>query len=145
MYLEQFKPGDKFYAPAVTITFGDIRDFALKYDPLPLHLDESHAESTPFGKVIAPGVMSFMLVWAEYVKLDIWNDSLVAGKSTKIEWHYPVFPGDELHSEAVVEDVSIRGDKNGTLTVRVYIYNQENVLCMTDTTEMVLARGQART
>ena len=33
--------------------------FARDYDNIPLHTDEEYAKNTPFGKLIAPGVMSF--------------------------------------------------------------------------------------
>ena len=38
--------------------------FAHDYDNIPLHADEEYAKKTPFEKLIAPGVMSFMSVWA---------------------------------------------------------------------------------
>ena len=37
-------------------------DFACDYDHVPLHTDEEYAKTTPFGKLIALGVMSFMSV-----------------------------------------------------------------------------------
>ncbi|MBQ3065582.1 MAG: dehydratase, partial [Clostridia bacterium] len=41
--------------------------FAQEYDPIPLHTDEEYAKASPFGGLIAPGVMSFMSVWAKYL------------------------------------------------------------------------------
>ena len=63
---------------------------AQDYDNIPLHTDEEYAKSTPFGKLIAPGVMSFMSVWAKYLEVDFFGSELLAGKSTKIEWLKPV-------------------------------------------------------
>jgi acyl dehydratase len=51
----------------VTITKEQIFAFGKIYDPLPLHTDETYAKNSRFGALIAPGVMSFMLVWAEYL------------------------------------------------------------------------------
>ena len=52
-------------APAV-IEKEKMLDFARLYDNIPLHTDEEYAKTTPFGGIIAPGVMSFMAVWAKY-------------------------------------------------------------------------------
>ena len=69
---------------------------AQDYDNIPLHTDEEYAKSTPFGKLIAPGVMSFMSVWAKYLEVDFFGSELLAGKSTKIEWLKPVYADDIL-------------------------------------------------
>ncbi len=60
-------------------------DFAINYDNIPLHTDEEYAKSTHFVKLIAPGIMSFMAVWAKYLEVDFFGEELLAGKSTKIE------------------------------------------------------------
>lgn len=70
-------------APAV-IDKDKMLEFAKEYDDVPLHTDEEYAKTTPFGKLIAPGVMSFMAVWAKYLEVDFFGDELLAGKSTKI-------------------------------------------------------------
>lgn len=70
-------------APAV-IDKDKMLEFAKEYDDVPLHTDEEYAKTTPFGKLIAPGVMSFMAVWAKYLEVDFLGDELLAGKSTKI-------------------------------------------------------------
>ncbi len=67
--------------------------FAKDYDNVPLHTDEEYAKTTPFGQLIAPGVMSFLEVWAKYLEVDFFGEQLLAGKSTKIEWEKPVFAG----------------------------------------------------
>ena len=54
-------------APAV-IKKEKMLDFARDYDNIPLHTDEEYAKTTHFGKLIAPGVMSFMSVWTKYLE-----------------------------------------------------------------------------
>ena len=92
--------------------------FARDYDPLPLHTDEEYAKTTRFGGLIAPGVMSFMTVWAKYIEVDIIGDALIAGKSTHIEWLRPVYPGDILKGEAVIT-ATIASGETVTCTVTV--------------------------
>ena len=83
MYFEEFVLGSITNIEPVIINKEDMLSFANKYDPIPLHTDEEYAKSTIFGSLIAPGVMSFMSVWAKYLEIDLAGDELLAGKSTK--------------------------------------------------------------
>lgn len=124
-------------APAV-IEKEKMLDFARLYDNVPLHTDEEYAKNTPFGKLIAPGVMSFMSVWAKYLETDFFGEELLAGKSTKIEWHKPVFADDVLTGKAVVTNLIKRNLKNGLVEITIEAYNQHNELVLTDITEAVV-------
>lgn len=141
MYFEDFEIGQEFKVENIKITREKILSFAKDYDPLPIHLNEEYARTTGFGGLIAPGVMSFMLVWAEYVKLNIWGDALVAGRRTDITWHSPVYVGDVLRG---VSTVSGKTKKNttGTLEVTVHIYNQNDQLVISNVSELVLKLRQ---
>ena len=87
MYFDELKVGMAVDLAPVVIEKEAMTDFALRYDNIPLHTDEAYAKTTPFGGLIAPGVMSFMSVWARYLEVDFCREELLAGKSTKIEWH----------------------------------------------------------
>ncbi|NLL38254.1 MAG: hypothetical protein GX254_01520 [Clostridiales bacterium] len=137
MYFEDFEIGQEFRVENVKITKERILSFAADYDPLPIHLDEEYAKTTGFGGLIAPGVMSFMLVWAEYVRLNIWGEALVAGKRTDITWHCPVYAGDVLRSVATISDKR-KKNTTGTLEVTVHVYNQNDQLVISDVSELVL-------
>lgn len=112
--------------------------FAHTYDNIPLHTDEEYAKSTPFGKLIAPGVMSFMSVWAKYLEVDFFGEELIAGKSTKIEWLKPVFADDVLTGKATVTNLIKRSVRNGLVEVTIEAYNQSGVLVLTDVTEAIV-------
>lgn len=55
-----------------------------------LYTPIKNTQRPPFEQLIAPGVMSFMAVWAKYLEVDFFGEELLAGKSTKIEWIKPV-------------------------------------------------------
>ena len=112
--------------------------FAKTYDNIPLHTDEAYAKSSPFGALIAPGVMSFMSVWARYLEVDFFGKELLAGKSTKIEWHKPVYAQDVLHGTAEITRLEKRNPKNGLVEITIYAYNQNNVLVLTNVTEAIV-------
>ncbi len=124
-------------APAV-IQKDKMLSFARDYDNIPLHTDEEYAKTTPFGKLIAPGMMSFLEVWAKYLEVDFFGDELLAGRSTKIEWHKPVFAEDVLRGKATVTKLKKRSERNGLAEVSMEVSNQDGVLVLTAVTEAVV-------
>ena len=138
MYFEEFVLGSITNIEPVIINKEDMLSFANKYDPIPLHTDEEYAKSTIFGSLIAPGVMSFMSVWAKYLEIDLAGDELLAGKSTKIEWFKPVFADDILTSICTVSKLTKRNEKNGIVELTFEALNQNGELVLTDVTEMIV-------
>ena len=102
--------------------------------------DEEYAKTTPFGGLIAPGVMSFMSVWAKYLEVDFFGEELLAGKSTKIEWLKPVYANDVLTGKATITNLVTRNAKNGIVEITVYAYNQNGDLVLTNITEAIVKR-----
>ena len=124
-------------APAV-IEKEKMLAFARTYDPIPLHTDEEYAKASPFGALIAPGVMSFMSVWAKYLEVDLFGKELLAGKSTKIEWVKPVYAEDVLTGKGVITRMEKRNAKNGIVEISIEAYNQKGELVLTDVTEAIV-------
>jgi len=138
MYLEEAVCGMTFTAEPVCIEKEKMLAFAHLYDPIPLHMDEEYAKNTRYGDLIAPGVMSFMAVWAKVTELGLFEDSLVAGKSTRIEWHLPVYAGDVLTGKCEITQVIPRNAYNGIVELMVEVYNQRGELVLTNWTESVV-------
>ena len=126
-------------APAV-IEKEKMMAFARDYDNIPLHTDEEYAKTTPFGRLIAPGVMSFMSVWAEYLKVDFFGEELLAGKSTSIEWYKPVFADDVLTAKAVITKLISRNNKNGLAEVTIDAINQNGEKVLSAVTEAIVKK-----
>lgn len=140
MYFDDIKLGTEVEIAPAVIEKQKMLDFARNYDNIPLHTDEEYAKKSPFGKLIAPGVMSFMSVWAKYLEADLFGEELLAGKSTKIEWLKPVFVDDVLTGKAVVTKLTERNEKNGIVEITIYAYNQDGVLVLTDVTEAIVKK-----
>ncbi len=138
MYFDDLKIGMTVDIAPAAIEKERMMDFARLYDNIPLHTDEEYAKTTPFGGLIAPGVMSFMSVWAKYLEVDFFGEELLAGKSTKIEWLKPVFAGDVLTGRATITALVKRSPKNGLVEVTIDAYNQNGVLVLTDATEAIV-------
>ena len=138
MFFDDLKIGMTADIPSAVIEKEKMIEFAKDYDNIPLHTDEEYAKKTHFGALIAPGVMSFMAVWAKYLEVDFFGEELLAGKSTKIEWLKPVFAEDVLTSKAVVTALTKRSAKNGIAEVTIEAYNQCGELVLTGVTEAVV-------
>ena len=144
MYFEEFVSGMEIKTDPVVINKKDILDFAVKYDNIPLHTDEEYAKKTVFGNLIAPGVMSFMSVWAKYLEIDLAGEELIAGKSTKIEWVKPVYPEDTLTGICTVTKLTKRNSKNGIVELSFNVFNQNDELVLINTTEMIVKCNQSK-
>lgn len=138
MYFDDIEIGMTVEIAPTVIQKEKMLTFARDYDNLPIHTDEEYAKKTPFGKIIAPGVMSFMSVWAKYLEKDFFGEELLAGKSTKIEWLNPVFAEDVLTGKAIVTNLIKRNSKNGIVEITIEAYNQKGELVLTDVTEAIV-------
>ena len=138
MYFDDLKLGMWVEIAPAVIEKQKILDFAHTYDNIPLHTDEEYAKASPFGQLIAPGVMSFMSVWARYLDVDFFGRELLAGKSTKIEWHKPVYAEDVLHGRAEITNLMKRNARNGLVEVTIEAYNQKGEHVLSDVTEAIV-------
>ena len=138
MFFDDLKIGLSVELEPTKIEKEKMLSFAKEYDDVPLHTDEEYAKSTQFGQLLAPGVMSFLSVWAKYLKVDFFGEELLAGKSTKIEWLKPVFAGDVLTGKATITKLEKRSEKNGIVELTIEAYNQNGELVLTDVTEAIV-------
>ena len=138
MYFDDLKLGMTVEIAPAIIKKEKMIAFAKDYDNIPLHTDEEYAKSTPFGRLIAPGVMSFMSVWSKYLEVNFFGDTLLAGKSTKIEWLKPVFADDALSGNATITNLVKRNEKNGLVEITIEAYNQNGELVLVNVTEAIV-------
>jgi len=134
MYLEDFKVGDEFTSPGVTLTEAQIIDFALTFDPQPIHVDTTAAAKGPFGGLIASGfhtvALTFRLFWQTGVLGDA---SLGSPGLDELRWLKPVRPGDTL--QVVVKVLEVRRSTSkpdrGVVRVSYTTRNQHGDAVMT--------------
>ena len=138
MYFDDLRIGMAVDISPAVIKKEKMIAFAEDYDPIPLHTDEKYAKATHFGRLIAPGVMSFMSVWAKYLEVDFFGEELLAGKSTRIEWLKPVFAEDVLTGRATITGLVKRNPKNGLVEISIDAYNQNGELVLRDVTEAIV-------
>lgn len=140
MRLEEIQIGDTIDITPATVDEQEMLAFSNRFNPVPLHTDPEYAKQTRFGKVIASGMMSFLVVWANYIPYDFAGEHLIAGKSSKVDWFGPVFAGDVLRGQAKVTGITMRNDYNGILEVTISVYNQKDELVLQNVTESIVKR-----
>ena len=140
MYLEDIKLNSELTVENIVIEKEEMLDFAKKYNPVKIHTDEDFAKLTRFGELIAPGMLSFLSVWAQYAEMDFAGDDLIAGKSTAVEWLKPVFAGDVLRGAAKVTGIAFRNERNGVMTVTIDVFNQNDEKVLTSSVESIVKR-----
>lgn len=138
MFFDEMKLGMTVETAPVTIEKEKMMAFAREYDNIPLHTDEEYAKNTVFGDLIAPGVMSFMSVWAKYLEVEFAGDALLAGSSTKIVWLKPVYAGDTLTGTATITNLTRRNPRNGLVEISIDVRNQNGQLVLKNVTEAVV-------
>ena len=138
MYFDDLKLGMSVEIAPAVIEKQKMMEFAYLYDNIPLHTDEEYAKASPFGQLIAPGVMSFMSVWARYLEADFFGKELLAGKSTKIEWHKPIYAEDVLRGRAEITNLVKRNARNGLVAVTIEAYNQKGEHVLSNVTVAIV-------
>ena len=140
MFLDEIKIGAKIEIAPAVIEEDEMLAFSRRFNNIPVHTDADFAKTTKFGKPLASGVMSFLVVWANYVQQDFSSEQLIAGKSSKIDWFKPVFAGDILTGTAEVTAITPRNDYNGVLEVTIEVFNQSGELVLKNVTESIVKR-----
>ena len=140
MFLDEIKVGEKIKIAPAVVEEEEMLAFSRRFNNIPVHTDADYAKTTKFGKPIASGIMSFLVVWANYVQQDFAGEQLIAGKSSKIDWFKPVFAGDVLTGTAEVTAITPRNDFNGVLEVTIDVFNQSGELVLKNVTESIVKR-----
>lgn len=126
-----FQVGQVFEAEPVSITKEEIMEFALKYDPQFIHIDERKAQESKFGSIIASGMHTLSATWNAWVLLGIFGDDVIAGLGIQeVKFRRPVFPNDWLSVKIEIIDMNQRKSDCGAITLYLSTYNQNNELVL---------------
>ena len=128
MKYDDFTVGQSFTTDPVTLGKEDIIKFAETYDPQYFHIDEDAAKSGPFGNIIASGFHTLLVVWREFVRMDILGFDGMGGVGIEqLQWVKPVCPGDRLTGTFTILHKRLLSDgKRGLITFQIVIRNQDD-------------------
>jgi acyl dehydratase len=127
-YFEDFKPGDRFESPGMTMTEGAIIDFAVRFDPQPFHTDRVAAEKSIYGGLIASGIHTIAISFRLLLQTDALANNLGSPGFDELRWLRPVRPGDTLRAVGEVVEVrpSASRPDRGTVRFRCTTLNQND-------------------
>lgn len=130
------------YGP-ISATGDEILDFATKFDPQPIHIDEAAAAAGPFGGVIASGWHSASLMMRLYVDHYMSHTASLGGPGIdELRWTAPVRPDDRLTLRTTVLETRPSRSKpdRGLLRTQCEVTNQDGVVVMTCTLMNIVTR-----
>ena len=105
VYFEDFTPGREFRTEGITVTEGQIIDFAMTFDPQPFHLNVEAAKATIYEGLIASGFQTMALTFRLFVQTRaLAACSLGSPGVDEVRWLRPVRPGDTLRATVHVLD-----------------------------------------
>ena len=100
----------------------ELIEFALRYDPQPMHIDSEYAIKGPYEGLIASGWQTCALVMRELVK-NYFSPSSSLGSPgiDELQWLKPVRPGDCLTVRATILETKLSRSKPDRGLVRTLV------------------------
>ena len=127
LYLEDLAIGQRFTSQTYVMEAARIKEFAAEFDPQPFHIDESAAEASVFKGLAASGWHTAAVAMRLLVDGGLPFANGIVGLGGEIAWPRPTRPGDVLHVESEIVEITPSRSKprQGIVTVRCTMFNQE--------------------
>jgi acyl dehydratase len=143
--LDDLHVGQRFVSRSHALDAGQIQAFAREYDPQPFHLDDAAAQATLFGGLAASGWHTAAITMRLNAEGGLPFEGGIIGAGGEISWPRPTRPGDVLHVESEVLEVtpSRSRPERGTALVRSETKNQRDEVVQVLVARLVLPRRLA--
>jgi acyl dehydratase len=119
LYLEDLNVGQRFTSATYLITEEQIKSFASEFDPQPFHLDDAAAQNTVFRGLAASGWHTAAVAMKLLVTSGLPLGNGIIGLGGDLSWPKPTRPGDTLHVESEVLEITPSNSKPNQAVVRV--------------------------
>ncbi len=119
LYLEDLHVGQRFTSDTFVITEERIKSFAEEFDPQPFHLDEAAAQNTVFRGLAASGWHTAAVAMKLLVTGGLPLGNGIIGFGGDLSWPKPTRPGDTVHVESEVVEITPSKSKPNQAVVRV--------------------------
>jgi acyl dehydratase len=142
LYLDDIHVGQRFTSRAHAVDKAQIKTFARQFDPQPFHLDDEAAKGTMFAGLVASGWHTAAITMRLLVDGGVPIAGGLIGAGGEISWPRPMRPGDILHVESVVLEVTpsrSRPDR-GIVTIRSETRNQRDEIVQILVAKLVVPR-----
>lgn len=123
---EDLSVGQQWTSPPRVITAEDIARFAsLTGDHTPIHHDAAYAAQTPFGRIIAHGLLGLSVLAGLSSEHPRMRTTALLGVSDW-QFNHPIHIGDRVHVETEVLELASRGRRYGEVRWFRRLINQNN-------------------
>ena len=141
LFLDDLQVGRTFTSATHTIDEAQIKAFALQFDPQPFHTDEKAAEGTFFKGLAASGWHTAAITMRLNVEALPFAGGLI-GAGGEINWPAPTRPGDTLHVESEVVEITPSRSKpdRGIVVVVSRTINQHDQVVQTSRAKLIVPR-----
>jgi acyl dehydratase len=96
-FFEDIVVGERTRSGSFTLTRNSIVEFAGRYDPQPMHIDEQAAKASFFGKLVASGWQTLVITMRLMVEARPFGATPLIGiQIDEVRFQRPVLPGDSL-------------------------------------------------
>lgn len=145
-YFEDYVPGESYEFGYAVADRGEILQFARRFDPQPIHIDEQFAQTGPFGGIIASGWHTssiLMRLVADHVVSKV--ASLASPGVDDLRWTVPLRPGDRVWLRATIVDARVSNSKpdRGLVKIKCDLVNQDDAQVMSLVAMTFLSRRAA--
>ena len=140
-HFEDLHVGQRFSSGTHALDEAQIKSFARQFDPQPFHVDDDQARDTLFGGLAASGWHTAAIT----MRLMVGGVPLaggIIGAGGEINWPKPTRPGDILHVESEIVEITpsrSRPDR-GMVTVRSETLNQRGETVQVLTAKLIVPR-----
>ena len=119
LYLEDLHVGQRFTSDTFVMTEERIKSFAEEFDPQPFHLDDAAAENTVFRGLAASGWHTAAVAMKLLVTGGLPLGNGIIGMGGDLAWPKPTRPGDAVHVESEILEITPSKSKPNQAIVRV--------------------------
>lgn len=147
-YFDDLHVGQRFASRGVTVTEAQIVQFALQYDPQPIHMDVHKAARGPYGGLISSGIQTLAVGCRLIQDVKPWLENCLGAHGIEhLRWLQPVRPGDTLRLETEIGALRASQSKpdRGVATLHHRLLNQHDEVVMTWTVPEIIARRPSAT
>src|SRR5215467_1299147 len=119
LYLEDLHVGQRFISDTYQIAQEQVTSFAAEFDPQPFHLDRAAAQASVFGGLAASGWHTAAVTMRLLVNGVLPLGNGIIGLAGELTWPNPTRPGDTLHVESEIVEITPSRSKPNQAVVRV--------------------------
>lgn len=145
LFLDDLYVGQRFRSATHIIDEAQIKAFAAQFDPQPFHTDEETAKDTFFKGLAASGWHTAAITMRLNVETGLPLAGGIIGAGGELNWPAPTRPGDMLHVESEVVEITPSRSKpdRGIAVIVSRTVNQRGEIVQILKAKLVVPRGAA--